>query len=269
MGYEISVTPLQLAAAYGAIANGGVLMEPHLLRQIRAADGTLLENRQPRPLRRVAPEWVVAEVTKMLASVVQDGTATRAAIETFEVAGKTGTSRRTGPNGRYLVGSYTGTFVGYFPADDPQIVIFVKIDEPKGDYYGGLTAAPVTRETLQGILASRSSAVDVARLLGTTPLAATGGDVAAVGAAASRLGQQGTHRVDLAEPPVSAADERLADGVAVPELGGLPLREAALRAHSAGLRVRVRGSGSVARTVPEAGVAASRGDTLLLVLESE
>src|SRR5690606_13221688 len=135
MGYEISVTPLQLAAAYAAVANGGVLMEPYLVREIRDASGRVIERREPRALRRVLPEWAAEQVTEMLAKVVEDGTATRAAIDNFKVAGKTGTSRRTGPNGRYLPGSYTASFVGYFPVEDPQVVILVKIDEPRGDYY--------------------------------------------------------------------------------------------------------------------------------------
>ncbi|HEU4457314.1 MAG TPA: penicillin-binding transpeptidase domain-containing protein, partial [Longimicrobium sp.] len=274
MGYEIAVTPLQLAAAYGALANGGVLMEPHLLREIRGPDGSRLEAREARPLRRVVPEDVAAQVTEMLAAVVQDGTATRASIEKFAVAGKTGTSRRTGANGRYIAGSYTASFVGYFPADDPQIVIFVKIDEPRGDYYGGLTAAPVTRETLQGILASRSSALDVGRLISARADAGAAartlaGTAARMDAAATdAAGRTGIHVLELDAPPPAAPANGAEMRVRVPQLAGLSLRDAAYRAHTAGLRVRLKGSGSVASTRPEAGSTLQRGDTLLLVAEA-
>lgn len=268
MGYEIGVTPLQLAAAYGALANGGVLVEPYLLREIRGPNGEMLQRREPRALRRVLPEDVAEQMTEMLASVVADGTATRAAVDNFGVAGKTGTSRRTGPNGRYIGGSYTASFVGYFPASDPQIVILVKIDEPRGDYYGGLTAAPVTRETLQGILASRSSAVDLGRVVTRQTLAAAGGSaLLATGAAVpSPAPAESPQVVDLA---ALAAPESTAGRAAatVPQLTGLPLREAVRRAHDAGFLVRLRGSGVVARTEPETGVALHAGDTLVVIGE--
>jgi cell division protein FtsI (penicillin-binding protein 3) len=267
MGYEISVTPLQLAAAYGALANGGVLLEPRLLGEIRTPEGRIAARSETRALRRVLPQWAAEEMTEMLASVVADGTATRASIDNFGVAGKTGTSRRTGPNGRYVAGSYTASFVGYFPARDPQIVILVKIDEPKGDYYGGLTAAPVTRETLQGILASRSSALDLARLIGAQPLAASGGRPPIPRGQRSDASPEVDHVFDLDEPREDSAASAVATALRVPNVTGLPLREAARRGHAAGLRVRVKGSGRVQRTEPTAGDAAARGDTLLIIGE--
>ena len=267
MGYEVAVTPLQLAAAYATLANGGVLMEPYLLREVRDASGRVEARREPRALRRVLPEWVSDQVTEMLASVVQDGTATRASIENFGVAGKTGTSRRTGSNGRYIAGSYTASFVGYFPARDPQIVILVKIDEPRGDYYGGLTAAPVTRATLQGILASRSSALDMSRILDRSAAHPAGSSTYARGHAAREDSlAEPAFVFDLTDPP--AADDTIAEApVRVPNLLGLPLREAARRSHAAGLFVRVRGSGPVERTEPQAGELTAAGDTLLVVGE--
>jgi cell division protein FtsI (penicillin-binding protein 3) len=263
MGYELSVTPLQVAAAYGALANGGVLMEPHLLGAVRAG-GRVVEEREPRALRRVVPEAVARAITPMLVAVVEDGTATHASLQTFRVAGKTGTARRTGAGGRYEAGSYTSSFAGYFPADDPQLVIFVKIDQPRGEYYGGLTAAPVTRETLQGILAARGSALDGQSLLATRlPTAAPAGPRRAPSAPA-QAGPEGTY-VFLLEGGTPAAQAPARREVSVPALAGLTLRDAARRAHAAGLRVRLRGGGRVASTEPGAGAALLAGDTLLLV----
>ncbi|MBW3572040.1 MAG: penicillin-binding protein 2, partial [Gemmatimonadetes bacterium] len=142
MGYEVSVTPLQLALGYSAIANGGALMEPRLVREVRAAGGRTVQRRDPRQVRRVIPRSVAMEIRDVLVSVVDDGTATRASLATFEVAGKTGTARRTGAGGRYEAGAYNATFVGFFPARDPQLTILVRLDRPRGAYYGGLTAAP-------------------------------------------------------------------------------------------------------------------------------
>ena len=131
-GYEVSVTPLQLALAYGALANGGSLMEPRLVREVRAPGGRTLERREPREVRRVVPRSVATQIRDVLVSVVEDGTATRASLSTFEVAGKTGTARRTGANGRYEAGAYNATFVGFFPARDPQLTILVRLDRPQG-----------------------------------------------------------------------------------------------------------------------------------------
>jgi len=281
MGYEISVTPLQMIAAFGALANGGVLMQPHLIREVRDAAGRVVEERKPEALRRVIPEAVADSLSMALKAVVAEGTASRASLATFAVAGKTGTSRRVLASGGYATGAYTSTFAGWFPAEDPRIVIFVKLDEPKGDYYGGVTAAPVTRETLHGILAARTGTIDGRTLLSTRD------DGAAVLAAMARSGPEidvsreslpgaasairnlppvaGPRVFDLDEglPPVPLAIE---PGVtSVPDLLGLTVREAVHRAHGVGLAVKVRGAGEVVRSEPAAGTELERGSILTLV----
>lgn len=267
MGYEIAVTPLQLTMAYAALANGGTLIEPRLLREVRSARGEVQYRTEPQPIRRVTTPAVAARLTQVLVSVVEDGTATRASLGSFDVAGKTGTARRTGAGGRYVPGSYTATFVGYFPATDPQITIFVKLDEPRGDYYGGLTAAPVTRETLQAILAARTAALDGVSLLATraprreaeAAPARTGGDPLS--------GDDGTFvfSIDAAHAPAPAPPPVSAIPVTLPTVEGLPMRAAARRMHALGLSVRLEGSGAAARTVPAAGAEVSRGDTIRIV----
>lgn len=288
MGYEISVTPLQLGAAYGALANGGVLMEPYMVGEVRGPGGEQLHRRGPRELRRVIPPEVAATVTDVLVEVVETGTATRASLSSFAVAGKTGTARRTGARGRYESGAYTSTFVSYFPAQDPQIVILVKLDRPTGAYYGGLTAAPVTRETLQGILAARSSALDGRTLLATrlpfrsaretgvavvAPLASAGTGGAGAAAVAEAVSsyrsgppppREGTYVFRLVAPAAPDPGVR-AEPRVVPDLTGLPMREAVRRAHAAGFGVALRGSGSVIETRPGADAPAAAGDTLVLV----
>jgi cell division protein FtsI (penicillin-binding protein 3) len=247
MGYEVSVTPLQLTLAYGALANGGAV----------------IERREPRRLRRVIPEQVATDLREVLVSVVADGTATRASLSTFEVAGKTGTARRTGANGRYEAGAYNATFAGFFPARDPQLVIYVKLDRPRGDYYGGLTAAPVTREALQAILAARSPSLDRSALLairgGTQPAAAPKRDDAAAVA-----GGEGTY-VFLSNEVAPRDRPRSTATVPVPDLSGKTMREAARRLHALGFHVRVRGGGAVRETMPAAGALLPRGDTLTIV----
>jgi cell division protein FtsI (penicillin-binding protein 3) len=266
MGYEISVTPLQLAMAYGALANGGVLMEPHLLREVRSAAGETLRRVEPRALRRAIPRSVADSLRRVLVSVVDDGTAKRASLSTFEVAGKTGTARRTGAGGRYEAGSYNATFAGFFPAQDPQLAIFVRLDRPQGGgYTGGVAAAPVTRETLQAILAARSSTALNGRTLLATRLHPAGpapaGDAAREDPAAAPEGSDGAYVfLDGSQPRRSgAAEPRQAP---VPALAGLPLRDAARRLHALGFHVRLEGSGRVAETRPAAGTMLRAGDTV-------
>ncbi len=286
MGYELTTTPLQMVGAFGALANGGVLMEPYLVREIRAADGKVVERRSPTALRQVVAPEVASAVTEVLAAVVEGGTATRASLETFSVAGKTGTSRRTTPGGGYAAGAYTATFAGYFPAQDPRIVIFVKLDEPRGEYYGGLTAAPVSRETLQGILAARTGAIDGRTLLATRAVEPVSeGPTRQPRPATPEPMPRGPHIVDLT-PPVTAlvadsagateAVELATEGsgseaevetppVEVPEMAGMSVREAARAAHGAGLTVRVRGSGDIVRSEPPAGRSVERGSPVTLI----
>jgi membrane peptidoglycan carboxypeptidase len=214
----------------------------------------------------VIPREVASALRDVLVEVVADGTATRASLSTFEVAGKTGTSRRTGADGRYEAGAYNSSFVGFFPAQAPQLVIYVKLDRPQGDYYGGLTAAPVTRSTLQAILAARSPSLDRRALLGSRTHAEAAAPLAAAAVdAPAAEGREGTYVFlsnRLPEPPRGAAGP-----VPVPGLAGLALRDGARRLHALGFHVRLQGSGPVRGTLPAAGAVLARGDTLTLVGE--
>ncbi|HKI90731.1 MAG TPA: penicillin-binding transpeptidase domain-containing protein, partial [Gaiellaceae bacterium] len=136
IGQGISVTAIQLASVYAAIANGGVWIRPHLVDHIQGI-------RPPEPKRRqIVSAEVDRELLSMLKGVVSDhGTAQAAAIPGYTVAGKTGTAQKPGPNG-YLPGKYVATFVGMVPAHDPQLVVMVSVDEPQKAIYGGVVAAP-------------------------------------------------------------------------------------------------------------------------------
>jgi cell division protein FtsI (penicillin-binding protein 3) len=136
IGQGVSVTSIQLAAVYGAIANGGVWVQPHLVDHV--AGGPEL---RPKKRRMLAP-GVDYQLRTMLKGVVSDqGTAELAAIPGYTVAGKTGTAQKPGPNG-YIPGAYDATFVGMVPASRPSLLVLVTIDEPHGQIYGGLVAAP-------------------------------------------------------------------------------------------------------------------------------
>lgn len=252
IGYELSVTPLQMVAAYGALANGGRLLEPYLVSEVRAADGSTLFRRSARETRRVVSEEVAHGITEVLVSVVEDGTATRAGLSTFAVAGKTGTSRRTGGNG-YAAGAYNSTFAGYFPADDPQIVVFVKLDEPEGAYYGGLTAAPVTRETLRSILATRSPTVRSQSLLATRMDYDMGDGPTVPDLLTGSASPAAAPPTVLVLDSLAGSPPPAADFAEVPDLAGLTMREAVRRVHAAGLLAHPTGRGPVRASAPAAG----------------
>jgi cell division protein FtsI (penicillin-binding protein 3) len=273
MGYEVSVTPLQMAMAYGALANGGLLMKARLVREFRDSNGKVTARFKPRAVRRAVSPGVAREVADVLVDVVEDGTGTRAYLGTFKVAGKSGTSRAYS-DGAYQAGEYFASFVGFFPVEDPQLVVMVKLERPQGAYYGGSTAAPVTRATMEAVLAAqqtpmdRQALVEFARTLelANTPREGNDGEVPLVPRfAALRLaGNPGSTAIqgsNMSRWPESVRPEDRTV-VRVPDVLGLPVRAAARRIHEAGLRVEWDGSGLVGQMVPKAGSIVSPGDTV-------
>ncbi|OLC06189.1 MAG: hypothetical protein AUH41_13405 [Gemmatimonadetes bacterium 13_1_40CM_66_11] len=257
IGYELAVTPIQLAAAYGAIANDGVLLEPTLVREIRDPSGAVLYRHHPEPVRRVVSPPVAYQLRELLRGVVDPGgTGERAALANFQLAAKTGTARRV-VGGRYAAGQYTASFAALFPADAPQLVVVMKIDNPqKGSYFAAQTAAPVTRSMLEQALAARTVALDRARLSNVAPTA----DRAPLDAPDGVV----PYVVQWPYVPDSAAVQP--DRI-VPNVTGRPLREAARTLHRRGFHVVVKGWGVVHHTWPAAGDSAAVGTTVTVFAE--
>lgn len=146
MGQGIAVTPLQMVMAMCAIANHGVLMRPMLVDRLENSDGKIVAKYQPQPVRAVAGERAIKDMISALKTVpTKDGTAEKAHMEHFTVAGKTGTAQKV-EHGHYAPGKYFSSFIGFFPADNPEICISIVLDEPKNGHYGGQTAAPFFKE---------------------------------------------------------------------------------------------------------------------------
>jgi cell division protein FtsI (penicillin-binding protein 3) len=256
IGYEVSVTPLQMAMAYGALANGGLLMQPRLVRETRNADGAVLDRFDARVIRRVVGEGVTKAVGAALVEVVEDGTGTSARLGSFRVAGKSGTARFNDGSG-YERGEYYASFVGFFPAEDPQLVVFVGLDRPQGSFYGGAVAAPVTRATMEAALAARATPLDRAALLKAERRPPLVTNDAAPARFASRSEEV---------PVVVRREGRDPTGVTLPNVVGLPSRIAVRRLHALGLRVIPMGIGDIRGTVPAAGARVTPGDTVRLRL---
>jgi len=255
MGYELNVTPIQLASAYGAFANRGILVEPTLVREVRERDGTVRWRHGARPIRRVVSEAVADQLSHMLLGVVEEGTGRRAALGTYQIAGKTGTVRRN-IGGRYVAGRYTASFVGLFPAVGPQLILLVKIDDPEGDYFGGFRAAPVVRTILEAALATPAVTLDRTRL---SRQRAPDADSAPV--------VRGTV-VSVGWPLAPAESSSAPEPRPVPDVTGQNLRAAVRMLHRGGFRARVVGWGNVTETVPAAGSAAQPGATVVVRGES-
>lgn len=234
IGHEITVTPLQLALAYAAVANGGVLMEPQLVRELRAPNGRVLRRWEAQASHRVFSAATTATLRDFLASVVDSGTATTARIRGLRIAGKTGTAQKYDPRVRgYGSGMYIASFAGLAPAENPRLVGVVVIDEPRGSmYYGGQCAAPVFREVMLDLMRIPNT------LLGPAP------------------------------SPIAAAPPAVAP-VTAPDLRLLPRGEAERRLRDYGLHARFEGAGTrVLSQQPAAGEPMDRGGLVVAWLST-
>lgn len=290
MGYELLVTPLQLAMAYASVANGGELLQPSLIHEVRDASGGVVYRQQREVLRRVMSPETAEKVRVILESVVDSGTATAAELQTFDVAGKTGTARRV--EGRTYKG-INATFAGMFPAKHPQYVIVARLIDPKGQIFGGLVAAPVVNRILQGALVSRDVGLDHTGLASDVHAAPPKVDSAALKASALHPKALALAPADTAEdvtadtgvlavtaaPPSALPATKVvevslplvrkpaaappAEGAFVPNVHGLDVRTAVRTLHNAGFSVRLA-PGAAGRTRPEAGTSLKRGSTVVL-----
>lgn len=150
-GYEISVTPIQMAAAYCAVVNGGILYQPQIVKKELGADGKIIFENSPGEVRRVISPGTSDKMKKMLASVIENGTGKNAKSELVRVGGKTGTSQKL-VNGKYSKSEYNSSFVGFFPADDPKVVCLVLVNSPKVGKYGGYVAAPIFKNIVDRVV---------------------------------------------------------------------------------------------------------------------
>ena len=238
IGQEIGVTPIQLVRAVGAIANGGLTVEPHIVEKVVSSDGqTIHEPARPVPVR-VVSERTAAVLNEMLKEVVAHGTGKNAALLEHVVAGKTGTAQKA-VRGGYSADRFVASFVGYVPADRPRLVILVIVDDPNGEQYGGVIAAPVFREIAEASL----------RYLGVSP----------------SIPQRS---IEMGQPLLAAFSQTpsTVQGAGVPDLRGLDARAAVSHATASGLLVKAVGSGVVTSQNPSPGEALPVNRQIALVL---
>jgi cell division protein FtsI (penicillin-binding protein 3) len=250
MGYQIGVTPLQMATAVSSVANGGELVEPHIVRAI-IRNGRRIET--PRKvLRRTISATTAAELTAIMEQVIERGTGTAAKLDSYQVAGKTGTAAKL-VEGRYSKSDYNASFVGFVPSRRPALTILIVIDSPHArGYYGGTVSAPIFKRVAEAAL----------RHLGVPPtvnplppvLVARGGDADDDGARPARAAAVLEAGVPIAR-----------DGL-MPDLRGLSGREALHITAQLGLAAELRGRGLVIDQTPAPGAAVERGSSCAIVL---
>jgi len=248
-GQGMSVTNVQLATAMSAIANGGQLMQPMLVRRMSDGHGATIQENKPRVRRQVVPRRVAKLVGQMLTAVTEPGgTAIEAAVDGYIVAGKTGTAQKADyVHGGYAKDKWLASFIGFAPADRPSVVISVVIDEPVIAHYGGTVAGPVFRRIAEVTL----------RHMGIAPEGRQ-----------AVLAKKKEQQIAVAEEEPAAEEEAVEKGEsAVPNVRSLPLRQAVIALHAESLVAEVQGSGVVVAQDPAPGKAVSHGSVVRLQLE--
>src|SRR5947207_1421681 len=257
IGQEVGVTPLQMATAYSVLANGGTLVKPHLLRELRAPDGTVLFQAKPETRPALKPETTEA-LRSMSEGVTLHGTAKKAQLDGYTAAGKTGTAQKVDPKTHaYSATKFIGSFVGFAPVKNPAVVIIVVIDEPLGSYHGGDVAAPVFREIAEQILPELGVAPDVEFKSGPTMVAQT----SKASPAQIKVDFLQTEQREASLPKIAARNfngqaSEIVLAVAsnraalMPDMHGQSVRDVARTCAQLGLRLEARGDGHAVRRVP-------------------
>ncbi len=245
IGQGVAVTPIQVLRAICAIANGGELLQPYIVKKIVAADGSIIREGEKKVVRNVMTEQVARQMRTMMEMVVSEGGGKTAAIKGYRIAGKTGTAEKLAAGGGYAAGQYIASFVGFVPADKPRYAMLVMLDTPQGAFYGSQVSAPIFRDTLQQILVAK----------GIQPTSSEGlpsfEEMNAVG------------RKEAADAKALPALQLLPDGkIKLPAFTGLDMRYTAELLQQGNLRLKPYGSGSAYQQKPPAGTEVEAGSTV-------
>jgi stage V sporulation protein D (sporulation-specific penicillin-binding protein) len=285
-GQGISVTPLQQVMAVSAMINGGYLMQPYIVSEIRDPDGTVIEKREPTVVRQVISTETSKEVKHIMEMVVVDGSGKNAAVPGYRFGGKTGTAQKVGPGGRYISGQFIVSFLGFFPMEDPEVLLYIAVDSARrGIQYGSQIPAPLFKRVATDYLSylgippdkpgeqqAPPALVKVPDLTGRTREEAAL-EVDPLGLVVTPVGPGGTIRqqtpkagalVPLQTEILAYMDREGAGQVQVPNLAGRTMREAAEILSWLGLHMKSFGSGVVKTQDPRAWESVLPGSEIVL-----
>ncbi len=269
-GYGLTCTALQMLNAYAAIANDGVMMEPRLVRGILEPDGSVAAEYAPQRIRQVISAETANKVTEMLVGVVQHGTGTAASIPGVRIAGKTGTSKQLVDGSYAQKSAYTASFVGFYPAQNPRVVMIVLLDRPTTSIYGGTVSAPIFRRIVQKTMTMLNLDANVQQYIAASASADTvivpdvrGLHPSTADTILQALGLKVSTRADtgiiLKQAPLPGTRTERGSLVnvtltsrttdALPDVRGMMLRKAVTILNQAGYEVRIQGSGRVTKQI--------------------
>jgi len=244
-GQGISLTALQLVRVYSAIANDGILMKPFVVKAILDENGDTLKSENPTPVRHVVSEETAHLLVDFMKGVVCSGTGQKAKMEGLTIGGKTGTAQKAKPGGGgYEKDNYVASFIGFFPAEDPQMVGLITLDSPKKEHLGGLTAAPVFKNATQRMVSLTGESLLTGIAKNTLSTATAGMQT---GFIEEKLYQQNRESFDL----FSISDPTLKEEVLIPDVRGMTARDAIRIFAHQDLRFKLKGSGIVVKQIPE------------------
>jgi membrane peptidoglycan carboxypeptidase len=262
-----------MVAAFAAIANNGVRISPHLVKEIRTSSGVAVYQANPDE-RRVISETTATSLRGMLESVTLNGTAKQAQLDGYSAAGKTGTAQKIDPKTRaYSKTKHVASFVGFAPASSPAVVIVVVIDEPAGAYHGGDVAAPVFREIAEQILPDLGVVPDT-DFKSPFELIAQDSARVVVGDATAREVQGEAEQMRNARiPHVAATDQQAGEvvyavatdkSIVMPDFQGRSVRDVARACAQLGLELEAHGEGRVTKQNPKAGLEVQPGQVVYM-----
>jgi len=235
-GQGVSVTAIQLVTAMSAIANDGVLMKPHVVRCMVDKKGSVVKEIEPVAVRRVISPETSHRITSILTDVVEEGTGGNARIVNLSVAGKTGTSQKFDFDlGRYSARKVEASFIGFFPAEDPQMVILVMLDEPKIHRWGGAAAAPVFKEVSEQILRCFNNSMELREV-------------------AANENNEGVRIIQASTDRETIYHDTKVDESIIPDFEGMSMREVLKISQNRGIDIRIAGSGWAVSQNPAPGV---------------
>jgi cell division protein FtsI (penicillin-binding protein 3) len=271
IGQEVGVTPLQMAAAFGALANDGVRIAPHLVREVRAASGATVYRANPEQ-RRVVNVETARALRQMLESVTLNGTAKLAQLNGYSAAGKTGTAQKIDPKTKtYSRTKHVASFVGFAPVNDPALVIIVVIDEPGGAYHGGDVAAPVFRDIAEQILPDLGVVPDTYFKLPDGLVAEAATPEVAPRSREAEVQTELAREATL--PSVAGRDGHGGEiiyaaanksSILMPDLSGRSVRDVARTCARLGLKLEARGEGRATTQSPAPGAELNSGQVVYI-----
>ncbi len=287
-GQGVSVTPLQQVMAYSAIANGGYLMKPYLVKEIRDVEGNIVTENEPQIVRQMISTETSRTITGIMEKVVSEGSGINAFIEGHRVAGKTGTAQKVGSEGGYLAGEFILSFVGFVPADNPQIILYVAVDgATRGSQWGSQVSAPIFHRIMKDVLnylgtkpredsvLPEGGIVDVPDLINLSLdeagmlLDDKGLLIKPIGDGEKIINQtpKGGAQVSLhSRILVYLGGKELPGGeVMVPDLKGSTLKESGEILNWLGLKQKAEGSGIAVEQYPKPGTVVNRGEKIKII----